>query len=146
HRARLLTSSQWFLAPAMLFLVVLGIVYATDAGPALQAAAVTAITLVPLITWLSVLAHRVDGRDLARAFAAHVGGRAPAPPLAARLRLGSASGTSGIPVTGWTAEHASAAVWRHGEPGQSEGVPPGTGTPSHRAGRRPTRQGPVRDA
>jgi ABC-2 type transport system ATP-binding protein len=78
HRARLLTSSQWFLAPAMLFLVVLGLVYATDAGPPLQAAAVTAITLVPLMSWLSVLAHRVDGRELARAFAAHVGGRARA--------------------------------------------------------------------
>src|SRR5690349_3254532 len=78
HRARLLTSSQWFLAPAMLFLVVLGIVYATDAGPPLQAAAVTAITLVPVLTWLSVLAHRVDGRELARAFAAHAGGRARA--------------------------------------------------------------------
>jgi hypothetical protein len=78
HRARLLTSSQWFLAPVMVFLVVLGIAYATDAGPPLQAAAVTAITLVPLMTWLSVLAHRVDGRELARAFAAHVGGRARA--------------------------------------------------------------------
>jgi len=86
HRARLLTSSQWFLAPAMLFLVVLGIIYATDAGPPLQAAAVTAITLVPLMTWLSVLAHRVDGRELARAFAAHVGGRARAH-LAADLGL-----------------------------------------------------------
>ena len=78
HRARLLASSQWFLAPVMLFLVVLGIVYATDAGPPLQAAAVTAITLVPVLTWLSVLAHRVDGRELARAFAAHAGGRARA--------------------------------------------------------------------
>jgi energy-coupling factor transporter ATP-binding protein EcfA2 len=75
HRARLLASSQWFLAPAMLFLFVLGIVYASDAGPPLQAAAVTAITLVPALTWLSVLAHRVDGRELARAFAAHSGGR-----------------------------------------------------------------------
>jgi ABC-type Mn2+/Zn2+ transport system ATPase subunit len=86
HRARLLTSSQWFLAPALLFLVVLGIIYATDAGPPLQAAAVTAITLVPLMTWLSVLAQRVDGRELARAFAAHVGGRARAH-LAADLGL-----------------------------------------------------------
>ena len=86
HRARLLTSSQWFLAPAMLFLVVLGIIYATDAGPPLQAAAVTAITLVPLMTWLGVLAQRVDGRELARAFAAHVGGRARAH-LAADLGL-----------------------------------------------------------
>jgi hypothetical protein len=78
HRARLLAASQWFLAPVMLFLVVLGIVYASDAGPPLQAAAVTAITLVPVLTWLSVLAHRVDGRELARAFAAHAGGRARA--------------------------------------------------------------------
>jgi ABC-type Mn2+/Zn2+ transport system ATPase subunit len=78
HRSRLLASSQWFLAPVLLFLIVLGIVYATDAGPPLQAAAVTAITLVPLLTWLSVLAHRVDGREMARAFAAHAGGRARA--------------------------------------------------------------------
>jgi hypothetical protein len=76
HRARLLASSQWFLAPTMLFVLVLAIIYATDAGPALQAAAVTAIILVTVLTWLSVLAHRVDGRELARAFAAHVGGRA----------------------------------------------------------------------
>ena len=78
HRARLLTSSQWFLAPAMLFVLVLALAYATDAGPPLQAAAVTAIALVPVLAWLSVLAHRVDGRELARAFAAHVGGRARA--------------------------------------------------------------------
>ena len=78
HRARLLASSQWFLAPALVFLIVLGVIYATDAGPPLQAAAVTAISLVPVMTWLSVLAHRVDGRELARAFAAHVGGRARA--------------------------------------------------------------------
>jgi ABC-type Mn2+/Zn2+ transport system ATPase subunit len=78
HRARLLASSQWFLAPALVFLIVLGVIYATDAGPPLQAAAVTAIALVPVMTWLSVLAHRVDGRELARAFAAHAGGRARA--------------------------------------------------------------------
>ncbi len=78
HRSRLLASSQWFLAPVLLFLIVLGVVYATDAGPPLQAAAVTAITLVSLLTWLSVLAHRVDGREMARAFAAHAGGRARA--------------------------------------------------------------------
>ena len=78
HRARLLASSQWFLAPALVFLIVLGITYAGDAGPPLQAAAVTAIPLVPVLTWLSVLAHRVDSRELARAFAAHAGGRARA--------------------------------------------------------------------
>jgi ABC-type cobalamin/Fe3+-siderophores transport system ATPase subunit len=37
-----------------------------------------AIPLIPVLTWLSVLAHRVDGRELARAFAAHAGGRARA--------------------------------------------------------------------
>ena len=51
-------------------------------GPAGEArpgtAAVTAITLVPVLTWLAVLAHRACGRELARAFAAHVGGRARA--------------------------------------------------------------------
>jgi ABC-type Mn2+/Zn2+ transport system ATPase subunit len=78
HRARLLASSQWFFAPAMLFLLTLAIVYATAAGPALQAAAFTAIALVPVMTWLAVLAHRVDGRELGRAFAAHAGGRARA--------------------------------------------------------------------
>ena len=75
HRARLLASSQWFAAPGLLFLVILGTVYATDAGPPLPAAAITAIALVPVMTWLGVLAHRVDGRELGRAFAAHVGGR-----------------------------------------------------------------------
>jgi hypothetical protein len=78
HRARLLASSQWFAAPGLFFLVILGIVYATDAGPPLPAAAITAIALVPVMTWLGVLAHRVDGRELGRAFAAHVGGRARA--------------------------------------------------------------------
>jgi ABC-2 type transport system ATP-binding protein len=78
HRSRLLASSQWFLAPVLLFLIVLGVIYATDAGPPLQAAAVTAITLVPVLSWLTVLAHRVDGREMARAFAAHAGGRARA--------------------------------------------------------------------
>jgi ABC-type Mn2+/Zn2+ transport system ATPase subunit len=75
HRARLLASSQWFAAPGLLFLVILGTLYATDAGPPLPAAAVSAIALVPVMTWLGVLAHRVDGRELGRAFAAHVGGR-----------------------------------------------------------------------
>ncbi len=86
HQAQLLASSQWFLAPAMLFVLALAIIYATDAGPPLQAAAVTAIILVPVLTWLSVLAHRTCGRELARAFAAHVGGRARAH-LAADLGL-----------------------------------------------------------
>jgi ABC-type Mn2+/Zn2+ transport system ATPase subunit len=75
HRARLLAVSQWFFAPMLVFLAVLAIIYATDAGAPLQAAAVTAVALIPVMTWMAVLAQRVDGRELARAFAAHVGGR-----------------------------------------------------------------------
>jgi hypothetical protein len=75
HRARLLTRSQWAVAPALLFLVVLGILYSSDAGPPLQAAAFTAIVLAPLMAWITVLAQRVDGLLIGRAFAAHVGGR-----------------------------------------------------------------------
>jgi ABC-type Mn2+/Zn2+ transport system ATPase subunit len=78
HRARLLAVSQWFFAPLLIFLVVLATIYATDAGPPLQPAAVTAIALIPVMAWLGVLSHRVDGRELARAFAAHIGGRAKA--------------------------------------------------------------------
>jgi ABC-type Mn2+/Zn2+ transport system ATPase subunit len=78
HRARLLAVSQWFAAPLLVFLAVLSILYATDAGPPLQPAAVTAIALIPVMAWLTVLAHRVDGKELARAFATHVGGRARA--------------------------------------------------------------------
>ncbi|HEY5990120.1 MAG TPA: ATP-binding cassette domain-containing protein [Streptosporangiaceae bacterium] len=75
HRARLLAMSQWFAAPALLFLAVLGINYAGDAGPPIPAAAFTAVVLAMVMTWVSVLAHLVDGRLMARAFAAHVGGR-----------------------------------------------------------------------
>jgi len=78
HRARLLAVSQWFFAPTLVFLAVLAIVYATSAGAPLEPAAFTAVMLVPVMTWMAVLAHRVDGRELARAFAAHVGGRAKA--------------------------------------------------------------------
>jgi hypothetical protein len=78
HRARLLGVSQWFFAPMLVFLAVLAITYATDAGAPLEPAAFTAVGLVPVMTWMAMLAHRVDGRELARAFAAHVGGRAKA--------------------------------------------------------------------
>jgi ABC-type Mn2+/Zn2+ transport system ATPase subunit len=78
HRARLLAVSQWFFAPMLVFLAMLAIVYASDASSPLQAAAFTAVVLVPVMTWMTMLAHRVDGRELARAFAAHAGGRAKA--------------------------------------------------------------------
>ena len=74
HRARLLTVSQWFAAPALLFLIILGIFYAKPVGPLLPAAAFTAVLLVPVMIWVSVQAQLADGRLMARAFAAHVGG------------------------------------------------------------------------
>lgn len=75
HRARLLTRAQWAVAPALLFLVALGILYTSDAGLPLQAATFTAIVLAPLMAWITVLAQRADGLLVDRAFAAHVGGR-----------------------------------------------------------------------
>jgi len=74
HRARLLSVSQWTTAPALLFLVLLAVVYATEAGAPVTAAGLTAAALAPVLTWVAVLAHGVDGRPVARAFAAHVGG------------------------------------------------------------------------
>jgi hypothetical protein len=56
RRARLLASSQWFLAPAMLFMLVLASIYATDAGPPLQAAAVTAWLCRPGLALMAVAA------------------------------------------------------------------------------------------
>jgi hypothetical protein len=78
HRARLLATSQWFVAPALLFLILLGIVYSSPAGPLLPAAALTAIVLTPLMAWVAAAAQLSDGRLLGRAFAAHAGGRGPA--------------------------------------------------------------------
>lgn len=78
HRARLLATSQWFVAPALLFLILLGIVYSSPAGPLLPAAALTAIVLTPLMAWVAAAAQLADGRLLGRAFAAHAGGRGPA--------------------------------------------------------------------
>ena len=86
HRARLLTSSQWFLAPAMLFLVVLGDrLRDRRRSPAAGRGGHRDHPGAP-DDLAGVLAQRVDGRELARAFAAHVGGRARAH-LAADLGL-----------------------------------------------------------
>ncbi len=100
HRARLLATSQWFAAPALLFLAVLGIVYAGDAGPSLTAPAFTATVLAAVMTWMTVLAHLVDGRLVARAFAAHLGGRG-------RAHLAACLATAPFAV----AASAAAAVW-----------------------------------
>jgi len=102
HRARLLTVSQWFAAPALLFLIVLGIFYAKPVGPLLPAAAFTAVLLVPVMIWISVQAHLADGRLMARAFAAHVGGTERAH-LAACLATVPFAAAATVIAVGWSA-------------------------------------------
>jgi hypothetical protein len=74
-----------------------GILYSSDAGPPLQAAAFTAIVLAPLMAWITVLAQRVDGLLIGRAFATHVGGR-PASPMRPLLRLAANPATSSAAI------------------------------------------------
>ena len=102
HRARLLTVSQWFAAPALLFLIILGIFYAKPVGPLLPAAAFTAVLLVPVMMWVSVQAQLADGRLMARAFAAHVGGRGRAHLAACLATVPFAVAATAIAV-GWSA-------------------------------------------
>jgi hypothetical protein len=102
HRARLLTVSQWFAAPALLFLIILGIFYAKPVGPLLPAAAFTAVLLVPVMIWVSVQAQLADGRLMARAFAAHVGGTGRAH-LAACLATVPFAVAATIFAVGWSA-------------------------------------------
>jgi hypothetical protein len=102
HRARLLTASQWFAAPTLVYLIVLGILYAGQAGPLLPAAAFTAAVLVPVMSWITVLAHLSDGRLMGRAFAAHVGGRGRAH-LAAGLATAPFAVAATVVAVGWPA-------------------------------------------
>jgi ABC-2 type transport system ATP-binding protein len=114
HRARLLTASQWFAAPALLYLIVLGILYASQVGPLLPAAAFTAAVLVPVMSWITVLAHLSDGRLMARVFAAHIGGRARAH-LAASLATAPFAVVATAVAVAWPA--VSQNHLHHGFPG-----------------------------
>jgi ABC-2 type transport system ATP-binding protein len=114
HRARLLAVSQWFAAPALLFLIVLGIFYADPVGPLLPAAAFTAAVLTAIMIWVSVLAHLADGRLMARALAAHVGGNGRAHLAACLATVPFAVAATALAV-GWSA--LSQPPPRHGYPG-----------------------------
>jgi ABC-type Mn2+/Zn2+ transport system ATPase subunit len=114
HRARLLIASQWFAAPALLYLIVLGILYASQVGPLLPAAAFTAAVLVPVMSWITVLAHLSDGRLMARAFAAHVGGRGRAHLAASLATVPFAVAATAVAVA-WPA--VGPAHPHHGFPG-----------------------------
>jgi ABC-type Mn2+/Zn2+ transport system ATPase subunit len=114
HRARLLAVSQWFAAPALLFLSVLGIFYANPVGPLLPAAAFIAAVLAAIMIWVSVLAHLADGRLMARAFAAHVGGNGRAHLAACLATVPFAVAATAIAV-GWSA--LSQPLPRHHFPG-----------------------------
>jgi ABC-2 type transport system ATP-binding protein len=114
HRARLLAVSQWFAAPALLFLIVLGIFYANPVGPLLPAAGFIAAVLAAIMIWVSVLAHLADGRLMARAFAAHVGGNGRAH-LAACLATVPFAVAATVIAVGWSA--FSQPLPRHHFPG-----------------------------
>jgi len=94
--------SQWFAAPALVFLIVLGIFYANPVGPLLPAAAFTAAVLTAIMIWVGVLAHLADGRLMARAFAAHVGGKGRAH-LAACLATVPFAVAATAAAVGWSA-------------------------------------------
>ena len=79
----------------------LGILYSSDAGPPLQAAAFTAIVLAPLMARITVLAQRVDGLLVGRAFAAHVGGRGRAHLAACLATVPFAVGATVVAGAGW---------------------------------------------
>lgn len=65
YYASLMTRRQTVLAPVLIFLAVLGAVYASDAGPPLAAAAVPAATLVPIGAWLMWLCATSESRAFA---------------------------------------------------------------------------------
>jgi len=56
---------QAVLAPIFVFVAVIGIVYATDAGPALAAATVPAAALVPIGAWIMRLVAGVESKPFA---------------------------------------------------------------------------------
>ena len=61
----LMSKRQTAIAPMLVFVALLGIVYATDAGPPLAAAAVPAATMVPIGAWLMWLCATCETRAFA---------------------------------------------------------------------------------
>jgi len=70
---RLLAYRQSVIPPVLLYLVLLGMVFATDAGPPVPAATVTAAALMPLSAWLMRLAAVSETRPFAEMTAVALG-------------------------------------------------------------------------
>lgn len=71
---RLLAYRQSVIPPVLLYLGLLGIVFATDAGPPVPAATVTAAILMPVSAWLMRLTALAETRPFAELTAVALGG------------------------------------------------------------------------
>lgn len=71
---RLVAYRQSVLPPVLLYLAVLGMVFAADAGPPVAAAAVTAAALMPLSAWVMRLTALAESRPFAEMSAVALGG------------------------------------------------------------------------
>jgi hypothetical protein len=91
---------QAVLAPVLVFVVVLAIVYATDAGPPLAAAAIPAAALVPLGAWIMRLVATSESASFADITIVAVGS-----PLRRQLMRATAAACIGGVLT------AAACVW-----------------------------------
>ena len=69
-----LTASQRWVAPATVYLGFLGLVYASDAGPAVPAFGVTALALLPVAAWLTRQAFSLEDEAARQVTAASAGG------------------------------------------------------------------------
>jgi hypothetical protein len=95
---RLLTYRQAVLAPAGGYFLLVAAIYAGPAGPPLQAAAVTAVALMPVTAWLVRLAATAESQPFAEITLATLGGplRRQAARLAATLCVAAVLATAAI--------------------------------------------------
>lgn len=71
---RLLAYRQSAIPPVLLYLALLGMIFASDAGPAVPAATATAVALMPLCAWLMRLCAVSEARPFADITAVALGG------------------------------------------------------------------------
>ena len=75
HHLRLLALRQSFLPPVLVYLVLLAVLYASDAGPPLAAGALTAALLVPVAAWVQRLVSTAESEPFADVTLVRCGGR-----------------------------------------------------------------------
>lgn len=71
---RLVAYRQSAIPPVLLYLAVLGMIFASDAGPPVPAATATAVALMPLSAWLMRLTAAAESRPIADISAVTLGG------------------------------------------------------------------------